>query len=43
MALQLFVGPWQLFQFLKLYTSVGLLGRGLARRKASTYIQKNTE
>jgi hypothetical protein len=40
MALQPFVGPWPLFQFLDLFTqSVGLLGRGLARRKADTCTQ----
>jgi hypothetical protein len=31
MALQPFVGPWPLFQFLDLFTqSVGLLGRGIS-------------
>jgi hypothetical protein len=31
MALQTFVGPWPLFQFLDLFTqSVGLLGRGIS-------------
>jgi hypothetical protein len=43
MALQPFVGPWPLFQFLDLFTqSAGLFGRGSARRKASTCPQGNT-
>jgi hypothetical protein len=34
MALQPFVGPWPLFQFLDLFTqSVGLLGRGISPSK----------
>jgi hypothetical protein len=40
MALQPFVRPWPLFKFLDLFTqSVGLLGRGPARRKAATCTQ----
>jgi hypothetical protein len=32
MALQSFVGPWPLFQFINLFTqSVGLLGRGISQ------------
>jgi hypothetical protein len=43
MALQTFVGPWPLFQFLNLYTqSLGLLGRGISLRKAATYTQDST-
>jgi hypothetical protein len=31
MALQPFVGPWPLFQFVELFTqTVGLLGRGIS-------------
>jgi hypothetical protein len=38
-----FVGPWPLFQFLDVYTqSVGLLGRGSARRKAATCTHDST-
>jgi hypothetical protein len=32
-------GPWPLFQFLICTQSVGLLGRGSARRKTTTYAQ----
>jgi hypothetical protein len=43
MVLQPFVGPWPIFQFLELFTqSVGLLGRGSARRKAATCTQNST-
>jgi hypothetical protein len=43
MALQPFVGPWQLFSVSWSYTqSVGHLGGGSARRKASVYTQNNT-
>jgi hypothetical protein len=43
MALQPFVGPLPLLQFRNVLTqTVGLLGRGSARRKAATYIQDNT-
>jgi hypothetical protein len=41
MALQPFVGPRQLFQFLNAQL-VGPLGRGSALRNASTYTQDNT-
>jgi hypothetical protein len=43
MALQPFVGPWPLFQFLDpIHSLQDSYGRGSARRKASTYIQNNT-
>jgi hypothetical protein len=43
MALQPFVGPWQLFQFLDpMYSSYDSLNGGSGRRKASTYTQNNT-
>jgi hypothetical protein len=43
MALQPFVGPWPLFQFLDLFTQlVGSLDGGSARRKAATYTQDGT-
>jgi hypothetical protein len=42
MFLQPFLGPWPLPQFRDLFKqSVGLLGRGSARRKAATYTQNN--
>jgi hypothetical protein len=43
MALQTFVGPWPLFQFRNIFftQTVGLLGRGSARRKATTYTEDN--
>jgi hypothetical protein len=41
--LQIFVGPCTLFQFLDFFTqSVGLLGRGSARRKVATCRQNST-
>jgi hypothetical protein len=43
MALQPFVGPWQLYQFIDLFSQpVGFLGRGSARRKAATYTKEST-
>jgi hypothetical protein len=43
MALQPFVGPWPLFQFLDpLHNRQDALYEGSARRKASTYTQNNT-
>jgi hypothetical protein len=41
-ALQPFVGPWPLFQFLDPIRSVGLLGRGISPLQSSTYTQNNT-
>jgi hypothetical protein len=39
MAVQLFVGPWPLFQFLDpVHSRYDSLGRGSARRKAATYL-----
>jgi hypothetical protein len=44
MSIQPFVGPWPLLQFrnVLLTQTVGLLGRGSARRKDATYTQDNT-
>jgi hypothetical protein len=43
MALQPFVGPWQLFKFLDpTHSQQGSFDGGSARRKASTYTQNNT-
>jgi hypothetical protein len=43
MALQTFVGPWPLFQFLDpMHIRQDSLDGGSARRKASTYTQNNT-
>jgi hypothetical protein len=36
-------GPWPLFYILINTQSVGLLGRGSARRKATTYAQNNID
>jgi hypothetical protein len=42
MALQPFVGPWPLFQFLHLFKqSAGLLGREISLRKAATCTQNS--
>jgi hypothetical protein len=42
MALQPFVGPWPLFQFLKpIHSRQDSLDRGSGRRKAATYTQNN--
>jgi hypothetical protein len=44
MALQPFVGPWPLFQFLyPTHSQYDSLDGGSTRRKASTYIHNNTE
>jgi hypothetical protein len=43
MALQPFVGPWSLFQFLiPIHSRYDSLGGGSARRKAATYTQDDT-
>jgi hypothetical protein len=43
MALQPFVGPWQLFQFLNpIHSRLGSLDGGSGRRKAATYTRNNT-
>jgi hypothetical protein len=43
MALQPFVGPWLLFQFLDpIHSRQDSLDGGSARRKASTYTQNKT-
>jgi hypothetical protein len=43
MALQPFVEPWPLFQFLNpIHSRQDSLDGGSARRKAATYIQNNT-
>jgi hypothetical protein len=43
MALQPFVGPWQLSQFLdSIHSRYDSLDGGSARRKASTYTENNT-
>jgi hypothetical protein len=43
LALQPFVGPWPLFQFLDPIQSAGPFERGSARHKDATCIQKNTK
>jgi hypothetical protein len=44
MSLQIFVRPWQLFQFLDIFTqTVGLFDGGSARRKAATCTQGRTD
>jgi hypothetical protein len=43
MALQSFVGPWPLFQFLSpIHSRLDSLDGGSDRRKAATYTQNNT-
>jgi hypothetical protein len=42
MALQHFVWPWTLFEFLILYTVGGTLGRGKSPSQALTYTQYST-
>jgi hypothetical protein len=43
MALQPFVGPWPLFEFLDpIHSQYDSLDGGSARHKASTYTQNNT-